>query len=290
MKIVQSDEIDSNRASLHREGAAYRKLLLEGEPGIDNFSLVISRSEARISPRHRHTFEQFRYQLEGTADYSKTGKLKTGMLGYFPEAVRYGPQTQGDNKDLNVLCLQCGGASGGGYLGRGEQLEGAKELQNMGTFKDGVFHRNPDLQGKRNVEGSQAIWEHVMGRPMKFPEPRYDSPLLMKPDNFDWLAVKGAEGVYEKPMGVFTERHTASGFVKLEDGASFDLGTEGRDIYFVLNGTGTAGKEAYRWGTTLYLNPEETISMNAGKETELIHFRLPDLEDLKNRESAVAAE
>lgn len=286
MKIVQSDEIESSKASLHREGAAYRKLLLEGEAGVDNFSLVISRSEARFSPRHRHTFEQFRYQLEGTADYSKTGTLETGMLGYFPESVRYGPQTQGDNKDLTVLCLQCGGASGGGYIGRGEQLEAAKELQSMGTFKDGVFHRNPDLPGKRNVEGSRAIWEHIMKRSLEYSDPRYETPFLMKPNNFDWRPIKGTDGVYEKPMGVFTERNTGSGFVKLDLDAAHDLGTEGRDIYFVLKGAGTAAGESYRWGTTFYLDPDETIALKATEESELIQFRLPDLDDLKAREMA----
>ena len=284
MKIVQSDEIESSKASLHREGAAYRKLLLEGEAGIDNFSLVISRSEARFSPRHRHTFEQFRYQLEGTADYSKTGTLKTGMLGYFPEAVHYGPQTQLDKNDLTVLCLQCGGASGGGYISRSEQLKAAKELQSMGTFKDGVFHRNPELPGKRNVEGSRAIWEHIMQGPLKYPEPRYETPFLMNPDNFKWRPVKDTDGVYEKPMGVFTERNAASGFVKLDSDITYDLGTDGRDVYFVLKGEGTAANEPYRWGTTFYLDPEEIIALTAIDETELIQFRLPDLDDLKARE------
>ncbi|MBL24594.1 MAG: hypothetical protein CMM48_11930 [Rhodospirillaceae bacterium] len=281
MKIVHSDEIDSNRASLHREGAAYRKLLLEGEPGVDNFSLVISRSEERFSPRHRHMFEQFRYQLAGTADYSKTGKLEPGMLGYFPEAVHYGPQLQGGQKDLEVLCLQCGGASGGGYIGRGEQLKAAKELQSMGSFKDGVYYRNEGLPGKRNVEGSQAIWEHVMGRPLKYPEPRYASPFLMKPDNFDWRPVEGANDVYEKPMGVFTERNTASSFLKLGSGATHEFGSPGRDIYFVLDGAGDAGDEKYRWGTTLYLDPDERLSVSATEDSKLLHFRLPDLDDLK---------
>lgn len=284
MKIIQSDETDSNRASLHREGAAYRKLLLEGEPGVDNFSLVISRSEDRFSPRHRHMFEQFRYQLAGTADYSKTGKLEPGMLGYFPEAVHYGPQVQGGQKDLEVLCLQCGGASGHGYIGRSEQLEAAKELQTLGTFKDGVFHRKKAQFGKRKVEGSQAIWEHITGRPMKYPEPRYATPFLMTPENFDWRPIEGTTGVYEKPMGVFTERNTASGFVKLDGGAAHALGTNGRDIYFVLSGAGQAGEEDYRWGTTLYLDPEETLTLSATEDTELIHFRLPDLEDLKAQE------
>ena len=285
MKIVQSDEVESNRASLHRKGAAYRQLLLEGEPGLDNFSLVISRSESRFSPRHRHLFEQFRYQLEGTADYSRTGKLEPGMLGYFPEAVRYGPQKEGKENDHTVLCLQCGGASGGGYISRGEQLEAAHELKTMGEFKDGVFLRNPDLPGKRKVEGSQAIWEHVMGRPMVYPDPRYDAPFLMKPENFEWIPVKGAKGVTTKPMGVYTERNTQANFFRLEAGAGHGLGSDGRDIFFVVKGTGKAAGEDYRWGTTVYLDPDETIVLDAAEETELLHFRLPDLEDLKAREA-----
>ena len=59
MKIVQSDETVSSKASIHREGAAYRKLLLEGEAGIDNFSLVIRSEERRVGKECRSRWSPY---------------------------------------------------------------------------------------------------------------------------------------------------------------------------------------------------------------------------------------
>src|SRR5688572_12743272 len=224
MKIVHGAKVESKAESQHRGGVSRRQRLLEGEAGrIDNFSLVIARPKDRYSPRHRHNFEQFRYQIEGDANYGDTGTLKPGMLGYFPESVHYGPQTQGNGQDLCVLTLQCGGASGSGYLGRDAEFNVTKELEKLGTFKDGVFTRNPGMPGKKNLDGAQAIWEHAMGRPLEYPKPRYEKPILMHPENFDWVPLDDHDGVSEKFMGTFTERQISARFVKLEAGASFSV-------------------------------------------------------------------
>jgi len=230
MKIVHADEIATITASKHREGASVRQRLLDGPPGaLDGYSLVIARPQDRYSPRHRHNFEQFRYQIEGIANYSRTGKLHPGMIGYFPEGVHYGPQVQEPGQDLCLLTLQFGGAGGGGYAGRTAVMEATEELLKLGTFKDGVFHRNPGVPGKKNVDGFQAIWEHISGRPMVYPKPRYDVPILMHPESFEWIPVEGAAGVAEKPMGIFTERQASARFLKVEPGAALSL-TGKRDI------------------------------------------------------------
>ncbi len=284
MQVTQLDQVQDIAASLHRTGKSVRQNLLAGETGLENYSLVISNSEARFSPRHRHNFEQYRYQLEGTAKYGKSGTLKPGMLGYFPEGMHYGPQTpQEDGGDLTVLALQCGGASRSGYVNRAEVLAGAKELQNMGEFKDGVFHRNPDLPGKKNVEGSQAIWEHIMKRDLVFPKPRYAAPIFMYPENFDWIPVKHSNGVYEKNMGVFTECQTGASFLKLDSNAEHAL-TGNRDIYFVLSGTGSLTDAPYSYATSVFLDRGEELKFHADTETEILHFSLPDLSELEARQ------
>src|SRR5262245_28001226 len=76
------------------------------------------------SPRHRHNFEQIRYQLEGVLDYGRDGKLTAGMVGYFPEAVYYGPQSQDPSISCKTIVLQFGGASGSGYLSQAEVQAG----------------------------------------------------------------------------------------------------------------------------------------------------------------------
>ena len=168
MKIVQTDEIPLKRGLEHRGGIFHGRIMVEGEPGaLDNFQLSFGQMGGDFnSPRHRHNFEQIRYQLEGVLDYGRDGKLVAGMVGYFPEAVYYGPQTQDPNIPCKTIVLQFGGASGSGYLSQAEVQAGMQALKREGEFKDGVFRRRADVEGKRNVDGYQAIWEHANGRPM----------------------------------------------------------------------------------------------------------------------------
>lgn len=277
MDITQIDEVEDYAASVHRTGKSVRQDLLASASGLEGYSLIIARTEARFSPRHRHNFEQYRYQLAGATNYSTTGLLKEGMLGYFPEGVHYGPQLPAEEgNDEAVLVLQCGGASGCGYVNRREVLAAAKELQALGKFKDGVFHRNPGLPGKKNVEGSQAIWEHIMKRNIEYPKPRYAAPILMHPDIFDWVPINGEPGVSKKFMGRFTERQTGASFLSLEPDAQHAV-TGNRDIYFVLSGKGTVGPERYSTYTTVFLDRGEVATMTASEQTEFLQFSLPDL-------------
>jgi len=280
MKIVQTDEIPLKRGLEHRGGMFHGRIVVEGEPGaLDNFQVSYGQMGGDFnSPRHRHNFEQIRYQLEGVLDYGRDGKLVAGMVGYFPEAVYYGPQSQDPDIPCKTIVLQFGGASGSGYLSQAEVQAGMQALKREGEFKDGVFRRNADVEGKRNVDGYQAIWEHANGRPMAYPKPRYPQPIFMDPTSYDWVPVEGSSGVYEKPLGVFTERRSEAGFVRLDAGASFTA--RGKGVYVVTRGSGTAGGQPLRALTTVYLDAGETATITAQEETELLHFGLPDLAGL----------
>ena len=74
-----------------------------------------------------------------------------------------------------------------------------RELREEGEFKDGVFRRRADVEGRRNVDGYQAIWEHVNGRPMDYPKPRYPQPIFMDPENYEWVPAAGVPGVAGLP-------------------------------------------------------------------------------------------
>ena len=286
MKIVQSDDIPLQRGLEHRGGIFHSRRLLEGEIGaLDNFQLTLGQMGGGFfSPRHRHSFEQIRFQIEGTLDYDRDGKLSPGMVGYFPEGMAYGPQTQNPDEVPKTLVLQCGGASGSGYLSRPESKAASDELLKIGEFKDGVFRRNDDVPGKRNMDGYQAIWEHVHGRPMTFPKARYPQPIMMDPANYDWLAVDGADGVFEKPLGVFSECRTETGFFKLDPGAVFQGG--GRGIYFIVSGAGEAGNELFARHTSVFLDRGETARFTAAETTEMFHIGLPKLDAILMRDQA----
>jgi len=195
MKIVQGDELEWVRGLEYRGGTFHYRNLMEGTPGtIDNFQLSMGRNDKDfVSPRHRHNFEQFRFQLEGDLNFARDGVMTPGMVGYFPEGTSYGPQTS--EATATTFVLQFGGSSGQGYLSRKEVRQGMDALRATGTFDGGVYRRNEGEPGKRNMDGFQAIWEQANGRPLQFPKPRYDKPVMMDQAGYEWVAAEGQPGV-----------------------------------------------------------------------------------------------
>jgi hypothetical protein len=175
--------------------------------------------------------------------------------------------------------LQFGGAGGGGYLAQAEVKAGMVELQKHGEFKDGVFRRTDGAPGKKNLDGYQAIWEAAHGEPMKYPKGRYDNPVFMDSASYDWVPVEGQRGVYEKPLGTFTERRSLAEFLKLDKGAQYVA--KGRGVYLVVTGKGALGEQSYRALTAIYLTDGETLRFTAEETTEMLHLGLPNLASLE---------
>lgn len=290
MKVVQGDEVPLKRGLEYRGGMFHSRRLLEGEPGtVGNFQLSIGVSQGDFySPRHHHNFEQIRVGLEGTLDFDRDGKMSPGVVGYFPEGVYYGPQSQKPNETATAAVLQFGGASGSGYLSNAEVRAGMEELQNHGEFKNGVYRRRIPFHGKKNADGYQAIWEHAYQRPMVYPAPRYSKPIFMDSAHYDWVPVADSPGVFEKLLGVFTERRSEASFLKLEAGARHTVG--GHGIYLVLAGAGDIAGHPMRRLTTLYVAGGGRASIAARDATEIMHFGLPNLAGVRmpTREAAPA--
>src|SRR5262249_62167746 len=166
----------------------------------------------------RYNLAPSRVQLEGSLDFARDGKTTPGMVGFFPEGASYGPQTSAAT--ATTIVLQFGGASGSGYLSRKEVKQGMDELQALGTFEGGGFRRNEGEPGKRNMDGYEAIWSHVNGRPLEYSQPRYPAPVMMDRAHFAWVPLTGSPGVREKLIGVFSERRAEAAFYKLDPGAT----------------------------------------------------------------------
>jgi hypothetical protein len=195
------------------------------------------------------------------------------MLGYYPEGVHYGPQV--NKTPITNVVLQFGGASGSGYLLPREVKAGMEELKTHGEFKDGVFHRHEGQPGKRNMDAYQAIWEHVHGREMVYPQGRYTKPIFMDASHYAWAPVRGAKGVSEKLFGVWTERRIEAGLIRLEPGARHEV--HGRGVFLVLSGAGTCEGQPLRKFTTISLDQDERTMLQANETLELLHYGLPDL-------------
>ena len=280
MRIAHGDQVEEKiRFHQHRQGMFRHRTVAAGEPGTPgNFILEMVRTtDDFFSPRHRHNFDQFRYQLEGEFDFDRNGKMAPGVIGYFPEGTPYGPQSS--SVSSLTLVLQFGGASGNGYMTQQQLEAGAAELKKRGAFERGVFRRNEGEDGKRNVDGYQAIWEHANGRPMAYPKPRYPQPIFMDPANYEWVPVAGSPGVSEKPLGVFTERRSEAGFIRLDAGARFTA--RGKGVYVVTRGSGSVDGQPLRALTTIYVDAGETVTFAAQEDTELLHFGLPNLAGLR---------
>jgi hypothetical protein len=287
MQIVQGDDVpEVVRKFEHREGAFHHRKLMSGEPNTPgNFSLELVRTTSDFfSPRHRHNFDQFRYQLEGEFDFDRNGKMKPGILGYFPEGTPYGPQSS--SVSSLTLTLQFGGASGSGYMTQEQMEAGMEELKKHGRFEKGVYRRNEGEEGKRNVDGYQAIWEHVNARAMEYPPLRYHDPIMINPDHFTWIPVEGASNVFEKSLGTFTERGTDARLLRLERSATYAVA--GRRLFFVLHGEGRVTGDRYRPYTTVLSERNEDVAFTAATSTVILAIGLPRLDVAVTH--AVAAE
>ncbi len=259
-----------------REGVIKSYRILEGGSGAGMFSMrLVNIAGKYFSPRHRHNFDQIRYQIAGEFDYDADGCLRPGCAGYFPEGVRYGPQTSSGDT-WNVL-VQFGGASGSGYTPEREEERGAGELKAKGgKFEKGVFtYIKPDGT-KVNHDAYEAIWEHIHGKPLVYPKARYERPVLMNTANYDWLPLSGQPGVCSKPLGMFSERQTRLIEYRVDAGATLAL--EGNSLYFVLSGAGESGGNTYLKHTTIRTEPEEGGSLAAKEASQILHLGLPCFE------------
>ena len=273
MQIIPLESIPLTQLkNQYRDGTIRAYRIIEGESGPGNFSLRLVNIAGRyFSPRHRHNFDQIRFQLEGVFDYEADGKLTPGELGYFPEGTRYGPQTC--ESDTSNLLLQFGGASGAGYTTEAEAQKAAEALKAKGRFEKGVFTYAKADGGKVNQDAYEAIWEHIHGRELVYPKERYVRPVLMDPAHFEWLPIDGQPGTMRKPMGVFSERATRLAFCNAEAGAKLAL--EAASLFFVLSGAGSVEGKPYLKHTTIHLKAGEAASLVATTATELLQIGLP---------------
>ena len=278
MQIVDAAKIPvTERVNRHREGRFVERRLLEGEEGsFDNFQFTLVNTGGDFfSPRHRHNFDQFRFQIEGDGGFDRDGTMTPGTVGYFPEGTRYGPQS--NKGDLTVLVLQFAGASGNGYMSEAAVTKASTELRQWGEFKGGVFYPNEGT-GRRQQDGYEACWEHHNKRKLAYPSERFHHPVFMNSNAFAWAPIEGQSGAAEKVLGNFDEYGTGIRFVKLAAGASYKA--KGRRLYYPMSGAGTAnagagGSGAWKKGDTLYTLVDEAHEIRATEPAEFYVILMP---------------
>jgi hypothetical protein len=278
MKIVHADTVPvTERKDRQRQGRFIERRLLEGEEGsIDNFQFTLVNTGGDFfSPRHRHNFDQFRFQIEGDGGFDRDGMMTPGTVGYFPEGTRYGPQS--NKGDLTTLVLQFAGASGNGYTSEAQISQAVRDLKQFGEFKEGVYYPNPGT-GRKQQDGYEACWEHVNKRKLVYPAERFHHPVFMNSNAFAWSPIEDQSGAAEKVLGTFDEFGTGIRFVKLAAGASYKA--KGRRLYYALGGAGSAnagagGSGAWKKGDVLYTLVDEAHEIRASEVAEFYVILMP---------------
>jgi hypothetical protein len=274
VKVINVDDVPIVERPNIRGGTLLSRRLLTGEPGTPgNFSLQLSSTPTYYSPRHRHNFDQVRFQLAGDFDFSTDGVMKPGSVAYFPEGTYYGPQQCESGSE--TLVLQFGGASRSGYLSAEEHERAAADLAGRGAFSNGVYTRLKPDGGKINKDAYEAVWEQVNGRSLEYPGQRYLRPVFMDPENFDWLPLADQPGANCKHLGEFSELRTRLSLFRIAPGASLRLADH--SICFVASGSGAAGGKQFRPQATIHVGAGEqgTIAASANGPVELLQIGLP---------------
>lgn len=280
---------------LGREGSSASKPfpLDSGVPGVRLEFTWRRYDKGYGTPRHKHIFDQYRYNLSGRR-MIKDGFLEAGEVAFYPEGVYYGPQLQ--EEECTGLGLQFQGLTGIPYLTHKELGDARKALSaEGGTFKGGIYTKVlPD--GRRiNKDSHAACTEYVSGKKVEFPEGRFDKPIVMKPQGHPWIGDRKLDGVEHKRLGVFG----GSGIrlMRLAPGAKIPARREeDAEIRYLTEGSIEYGGKTWQGGKTTEVGTYMFVQAGAevGEITtktggEFYVIELPMLADIAAQQARAAA-
>ena len=251
------------------------------------------------TPRHHHNFDQFRYVVSGAMNLGKNFDLPEGELVYVPEGTYYGPLNQ--KGPVSLLVIQFPGPNAAYRISDAEKQVAMDALRAAGGyFEDGIYKiKQPDGHSI-NKDSYEAVWEQHNGRPITYASPRYETPIIIRPQGFRWMPDPARPGVEIKNLGAFTEYGTSVALWRLAPGAVIPSEVlEAPQLRCVLRGSTTyAGKEIGEKGC--YYIPEglRTNPIESRQGAEFLVYTLPMYvratweaawEQSKTRHQAVAA-
>jgi hypothetical protein len=87
-----------------------------------------------------------------------------------------------------------------------------------GFFENGVYKLHTPDGRKVNKDSYEAVWEHHMHQPISYSEPRYATPVVMRPSGFRWMPDPLRSGVEIKHLGTFNEYNTSVALWRIAPG------------------------------------------------------------------------
>jgi hypothetical protein len=228
------------------------------------------------TPRHRHNFDQFRYVLYGQMNLGKGLELQEGELVHVPEGTYYGPLNQ--HGPVGLLVIQFPGPNGAYRISDAEKAVAMEELRAAGGyFEDGIYKVKQADGTTVNKDSYEAVWEKVNGKPISYSQPRYETPVIMRPQAFRWLPDAKRKGLEVKQLGVFNEFRTGVSIWRIAPGTTIPSEVlDAPELRCVLSGeTVYEGKVIDQKGC--YYIPEgvATKPIECPKGAELLVYSLP---------------
>ncbi len=260
-------------AAAHRGGGIAFMSLLKGDEGaLDNFDLMlVDMTQDYVTPRHRHNFDQVRIMLQGYFEWAPGTPQPEGSIGYFPEGTYYTQKGIGPSR---TLVLQVGGGSGGGYMSHRQLQDGIGALQRAGSFDDGVYTGTAADGTRQTKDGYQAVWEHVHGRALSYPQPRYQTPLIAFPDAFAWHSAGDRAAV--RRFGSYNEVGLSMAQLRIDAGGSVEVGDDERPhLLYVAAGEGDCAGTTYGAQGAIRVERGEKLCLNARGDSLFYQFGLP---------------
>lgn len=199
-----------------------------------------------LSPRHRHTFQQVRFLVQGKMRYGKE-IYDVGDCLYLPEGTYYGPITpvaerDGGSQQMHFVDIQFEGPSGIPYPHPDAVVDAQRALATKGTFEEGVY----TYASGRKRDAYEAILEEITGEAVKYPPSRLDSYVVMRSNTFPWMPVRDLENVQQRQLGYFFECGPNIKMLSMQAGASMPAYTPaGHRAMFLLKGNLSFGGQQY---------------------------------------------
>jgi hypothetical protein len=289
--ILSIADVELVQAGIGREGSmAVKPLPLDsGVPGVQLEFSWNSYDTGYGTPRHRHTFDQYRFGLSGKR-MIQDGFLEEGECGFYPEGVYYGPQMQ--EEPTVGLGLQFQGLSGLPYLTHVDLRNATKALKaEGGTFKDGIYTKILPDGRKINKDSHAACVEYLTGKKVDFPQGRFEKPIVMKPQGHPWIADRKFDGVEHKRLGTFGG--SGSRLMRLAPGAKIPAHQlEDAEIRYLIDGSITydgkiwAGGKTKDLGTYMFIQAGAELSeMTSPAGGTFFIIELPMLADIARQQA-----
>ena len=224
-----------------------------------------------MSPRHRHTFQQIRFLVEGKMRYNKD-IYNAGDCLYIPEGAYYGPITpvekrEGGAEKMHFVDIQFEGPSGIPYPHPDDVVRSQRQLAETGKFEEGIY----TFASGRKRDAYEAILENLTGKPVEYPPSRLDNYVVMRTASYPWVNT-GKDGISQRHLGYFFECGPNLKMLSLKAGSSLAPGEpDGHRALFLLSGGVSFDGQAFD-AFSYFVFPDATpyAEMKATQDSELL--------------------